>query len=234
MGVTLIKARNAEGDPIDLSRQPDAGIQILVEGGDDSRVLKALIDRMAGAASDPPEDVNIYELGGKPSLKGFLPILVKSEGFERIKRIGIMLDADNSEKSAFEGVRSALRSSGLPIPKRIGQTAVKGSRLAITALILPGNGRKGELENLLCESFADDAVNECVEKFFECVERLNGASKEPEKARVRAYIAAQTDPNVAAGGAAERGYWDFEHPAFEPIRRFLSIVVWGSDPQPPV
>ena len=62
------------------------------------------------------------------------------------------------------------------------------------------------------------------------MERLKGPIEQPEKARVRAYIAAQTDPNVAAGGAAERGYWNFEHNAFQAIRRLMSLVVWGGEP----
>ncbi|MDE0021559.1 MAG: hypothetical protein OXT69_09290 [Candidatus Poribacteria bacterium] len=236
MAVTLIKTRNSKGDPIDLSQQPDAGVQILVEGGDDSRILKALIDHMAGAISDRQEieDVNIYELGGKPSLKRFLPVLVKSEGFEQVKRIGILLDADDSEERAFQSVQSALKNAGLPVPHEPNAPAEADGRPSVTALILPGGGRAGELETLLCESFKDDPVNQCVDEFFECVERLNGAVEQPEKARVRTYIAAQTDPNVAAGGAAERGYWNFEHNAFQPIRRFMSLVVWGGEPQHPV
>lgn len=232
MAVTLIKTRNAEGDPVDLSQQQDAGIHILVEGGDDSRVLKALISRMAGAASEPQESINIYELGGKPSLKKFLPLLVKSEGFERVKRVGIMLDADDSEKDAFDCVQKILKNVKLPAPHEPNAPAEADGRPAVTALILPGDGRKGELETLLCESFTDEPVNKCINEFFECVKQLKGPIAEPEKARVHAYIAAQTDPNVAAGGAAKLGYWNFEHAAFEPIRRFISLVVWEGDRRP--
>ena len=235
MVVTLIKTKKRKGGQIyvrDLP-QPDAGVQILVEGGDESYILNALIRQMAGAASEPQENVNIYDIDGKSNLREILHLLVKSEGSDQVKRIGIMLDADGSEKDTFKSVQNILEKEELPVPNAPNDPAEEDDSPAVTALILPGNGQKGELETLLCESFADKPVNECINEFFECVKRLNGAVKKEEKARVRAYIAA-TDPEVATGGAAERGYWDFEHPAFEPIRRFLSLVVWEGEPQHPV
>lgn len=232
MAVTLIKTSKRKGGRIYLRQrpQPDAGVHILVEGGDESYILNALIRHMAGAASEPQEDVNIYDIDGKPNLRKILRILVKSEGFELVKRIGIILDADESEEDTLKSIQTVLEKEGLPAPVAPNNPVEKDGHPAVTALILPGNGQEGELETLLCESFADKPVDECIKEFFECVERLNGAVKEPEKARVRAYIAA-IDPEVATGGAAERGYLNFEHDAFEPIRRFLKLVVWGGEPQ---
>ena len=215
-------------------RRIEAGVQILVEGGDDSYFIKAMIEHMRQTDSGEEADVQIINLRGKDNLRLFLAGLSAMDGFENVRRMGIIRDADKSEESAFQSVLSALKNAGLPVPHEPNAPAEANGRPSVTALILPGGGRAGELETLLCESFKDDPVNQCVDEFFECVERLNGAVEQPEKARVRAYIAAQTDPNVAAGGAAERGYWNFEHNAFQAIRRFLRLVVWGGEPQHPV
>lgn len=210
----------------------EAEVQILVEGGDDSYFIKAMIEHMRRVDSREAADVRIVNLRGRDNLKLFLAALSAMDGFENIRRIGVIRDADDSEERAFQSVQTALKNAGLPVPNAPNNPAEAESRPDVTALILPGGGRKGELETLLCESFTDDPVNKCVDEFFECVKQLNRAVEQPEKARVRAYIAAQTDPNVAAGGAAERGYWNFEHAAFEPLRRFISLVVWEDERRP--
>ncbi len=225
MGVVIDTITEARKKPI------ESGVQILVEGGDECHLFEAFIEYLRQTKSMGEVDVRILDLKGKDNLKDFLPAFAVMPGFKmNVRSLGIVRDADKSEESAFESVQSALRNARIPFPNQIGQTAVEGDHPAITALILPGRGRSGYLETLLCESFKDDPLNQCVDEFFECVKKRNGVADPNDKARARIYIAAQESPNVAVGIAAKKGVWKFENEAFDCVREFLERVVWNIPP----
>ena len=232
MGIVIDTTEKARKKPIKSS------VQIIVEGGDECHLFEAFIEHLQKTKSMGEVDVRILNLKGKDNLKDFLPGFALMPEFKmNVQRLGIVRDADESpddidksEERAFQSVRSALKKARLPIPNQIGQTAVEGDHPAVTALILPGGGRPGYLETLLCESFKDDPLNQCVDEFFECTKKRNGTEDPDDKARARVYIAAKKAPNVAVGLAAKKDVWKFENRAFEGVRKFLERVVWNIPP----
>ena len=101
-----------------------------------------------------------------------------------------------------------------------------GEHPAVAVTILPDNMRAGMLETLLCESFADEHVNTCIDAFFKCVEESQGhAVRRPEKARARVFLATRPDPHLSVGVAAKRGYWNLDHAALEPVLTFLRDAI---------
>ena len=81
------------------------------------------------------------------------------------------------------------------------------------------------LETLLCESFADNPVEECIDDFFKCVESLPEVSIERSaKARAHAYLTTKPNPHFTVGVAAKNDYWDLDHNVFSTVRDFLRMI----------
>ena len=199
----------------------ESNLQLIVEGRDQVGFSEALLKHLGIAG------VQIHDFRGVSQLRSFLGGFAASDGFSRVERIGVIRDAEASAGSAFQSVQNALADAGLAVPSQPGERT--GGRPSVSALILPGGGRPGMLETLLCESFAETPANGCVDGFFECMTAVPDWSvANPDKARVFAYLAATPTPRHSVGVAALQGQWDLEHAAFEPVRRFLEELASGA------
>ena len=202
--------------------QPTKAIQLLVEGKDQGNFFDELVKHLK------IEDLQIQDFGGVNELKGFLGVMVKQSGFhDTVRMLGIVRDAETSAQGAFQSVQSSLRNAGLPVPAHPGEPA--GAAPAVNVLILPGDGDHGMLETLLCRTFADTAVDRCIDDFFRCFETSEAGAeariRNPDKARAHAFLATREMPHVSVGVAARKRYWgNFDHDAFRRIRRFLSSL----------
>lgn len=191
-----------------------SSVQLLVEGREPEGFFEALIKHGAFG------NVQLHNFGGINELRPFLHAFAKMPDFCRVTSVGIIRDAEQNPAGAFESVQNSLRYAGMPVPDAPGQRA--GEHPAVAVMILPDNKQAGMLETLLCESFADDPVNTCINSFFQCLEKSQGhAAYRPFKARARVFLATRPDPHLSVGVAAKRGYWNLDHTALEPIRTFL-------------
>ena len=183
-----------------------AGVQLLVEGNDPRHFFEALVRYMGR------DDIQVQNFGGNDELRGFLSAFVAMSGFdETVHSLGIVRDAETDAQGAFQSVQSGLRNAGLPVPNDIDQRA-EGPP-SVSALILPGDGRPGMLETLLCQTFADSAEDDCVTEFLDCANALPGTSvTRPDKARAHAWLATRPEPHLSVGYAAQRGYRERRKP----------------------
>ena len=196
-----------------------SSIQLVVEGNDHVNFFRAFLDHLSFT------HVQIQNSGGVSELRAFLAAFAAEPGFgERVERLGIVRDAETNADGAFESVRHSLRNAGLSTPERPEELAE--GRPSVAALVLPGGGRAGMLETLVCESFARDRVDRCIDEFFECVGEAS--IKNPDKARVFAYLTTTSEPRHSVGVAAQQGQWDLDHSAFDGVRRFLEELANGA------
>ena len=194
-----------------------SAIQLLVEGNDSRNFFEAFIEHLSLA------DIQIQNFGGVYELSGFLRALVNAPDFQTVQSIGIVRDAETSAERAFQSVQSSLERVRLPVPDSPAERT--GTSPAVTVLILPGENRQGMLETLLCESFADDPVEGCIDDFFKCVESLPDVSIErSDKARAHAYLTTKPNPHFSVGVAAKNDYWDLNHSVFSTVRDFLQMI----------
>ncbi len=200
--------------------QIESAIQLLVEGNDPRNFFEAFIKHQSTA------NIQLQNFGGVSELSGFLRAFVNSPDFQTVQSLGIVRDAETSADGAFRSVQSALRNVTnvtLPVPDSPAERT--GISPAVTVLILPGDNRQGMLETLLCETFADDPVNRCIDDFFKCVEPLPDTSqKNPDKARAHAYLTTKCQPHVSVGVAAQKGYWNLNHSVFSTVGDFLQTI----------
>ena len=193
-------------------------IQLLVEGKDQLNFFEAFIRRV-----ELQNDMQVRNFGGVNQLRGFLLALVDSPGFETVISVGIVRDAEDCAEAARQSVSDSLRNADLPAPR---DAEGRDDGPVVQILVLPGEGSEaGMLETLLCRSFTDKPVNECIEDFFECAGALPGVDiRRPDKARAQAYLATQPEPQVSVGVAAQKGYWPLDHDAFAEVRDFLKAL----------
>ena len=198
-------------------KEIESHVQLLVEGFDTEGFFEALISHLA------LDNLQIQNFGGVDELRVFLPTFVKLSNFSRVSSIGIVRDAEDSESGAFDSVRGVLRRAGLPVPDAIARRV--GAHPAVAVMILPGEERPGMLETLLCETIREEAVETCINTFFDCVREIQGKPiQKPYKARARAFLATKRDPHLSVGVAAKRGYWNLNHAALKPVHTFLRRI----------
>ena len=194
----------------------ESSIQLLVEGNDQVNFFRAFIRHLA------IKDIQIWNFGGVNDLGRFIRAFVNEPGFrESVHRIGIVRDAENSAESAFQSVQSTLERAGLSVPDR--PEALSDGKPIVSVLLLPGQGKPGMLETILCETFAGSAEDACISHFFDCVAEAGKVGiRRPDKARAWAYLTTKPDPHHSVGYAAAKGYWgDLNQPAFRIVQDFL-------------
>ena len=207
----------------------DYPVQLLVEGKDPCHFFEKFVAHLSLAG------VQVQNFRGVNELRGFLEGFVRVPDFGRVEKIGIVRDAERrvdregqvatqppSAMSAFDSVRSSLRHVGLPVPRRPAEGV--GTEPTVNVFILPGDEDDGMLETLLCKTFADTAVDRCINEFLQCAKESGSPIQRRDKARAHAYLTTKPHPHVSVGVAAQKGYWDFDHEAFEGVRRFLTSL----------
>ena len=192
--------------------------QLLVEGNDLRNFFEAFAKHL-----DLSNTLQIQNFGGVNDLRIFLKTFVKTPDFDTVRSIGIARDAEKDEKAALQSVQSSLDNAELPMPTKVGVQSADSPTVRV--LILPGGGKPGMLETLLCRTFVNQEVNRCIDEFFACADTLPGISIcRPDKARARAYLTTTQHPHHSIGVAAKAGVWDLDHEAFDDIRAFLASL----------
>jgi len=65
----------------------------------------------------------------------------------------------------------------------------------------------------------------CVEEYFQCLARRQSTlPNNMAKARVHAWLASHSEPDLCLGEAAEKGYWPWESVILAPLRAFLQAL----------
>ena len=193
-----------------------SSVQLLVEGKDAENFFKKL------ALSLSLPEVQVQDFGGVDQFRGFLAAFVVAPDFGLVRSIGIVRDAERSAAAAFQSVRDSLAHANLAAPQRHDESA--GENPSVRVLVLPGDGRPGMLETLLCRTITEHPVTRCVDDFLRCAEESGQHLQRRDKARAHAWLATQPLPHVSVGVAALKGYWDLDHRALEGVRRFLTAL----------
>ena len=184
---------------------------LLVEGATDVGLFLGLCQR------EGISNIQIIPYDGKNNFRNVIGVLMVQSGFEAVKHLGIVRDADTDARAALRSVRDSLTHTGLPLP---GQSVTPGEGTLRTFIqIMPPNRSDGCLETLLWRTIPEPTAR-CIEDYIECIQIPSPGSRHA-KAGVYAYIAAQMKPELRLGESARAGYWDFDHPAFEPLKEFI-------------
>jgi hypothetical protein len=208
-GTTMVRTI---GDP----RSIEQSHLLLVEGIEDAFFFEAFLKQLK------LNEIEIWPIGSGRVFKERLKILRKLSGFERIKSIGVIRDADDNPVAAFDSVRQALIENDLPAPDRYGSRSTKTPITSI--MILPdGLSSQGMLESLCLRAIKAEPAMSCTDRYFDCLRGLgiNQREVDKDKARIYVYLASKHEPDKRLGESALAGYWSFNNEVFDKVNRFL-------------
>ena len=187
---------------------------LLVEGDTDVDLFLRLCQR------EGISNIQIVPYYGKNNFRNVLGVLRVQSGFEAVNHLGIVRDADTDAQAALRSVQDALAHTGLPLP---GQSVTWGEGALRTLIqIMPPGRSEGCLETLLWRAIPE-SIASCIDDYIKCT-RVPSPGSRHAKARVYAYIATQKKPELRLGESARAGYWDFDHPAFDPLKEFIRCL----------
>jgi hypothetical protein len=214
-------------EQLSLDRAITTDGQLLVEG----RVAEMFFREMI-AACGLTATVEARTFGdiGKENLHTYLELFTQKAVFkERVKRVGIIRDAESSAAiGAFQSVQAALQGAQLPVPSAINK--LEGSQLAVGIFILPNCQDAGMLESLCLSAVGEteatqpNGVLPCVGEFFACLNKRGWKPSNPTKAQFAGYALARDVIDPQLGRSAQQGAIPWEAKAFESLRAFLKAV----------
>ncbi len=199
-------------DPKPVEKQK----QLVVEGNDMRVFFRALLNHLH------LDDIQIQNSRGVTELRPFLRALSNVHGFHQVDVLAVVRDADNSPSSAFQSVADALQCVGFARPTE--PLRLVGDRPKVAALILPDSETSGMLEDLCLRSVQADPRMECLDGYFDCIEKADCLPSNVAKARAHAFLASCRKPGLRVGEAAKAGYWPLDNPAFDPVKTFLHAL----------
>ena len=82
-------------------------------------------------------DIQVIDFGGNEELERKLELLKISPGFNQVKFLLIIRDAENDAKKAVMQIQNSLRKNGFPVPKGPGEWESKESDITIGFLLFP-------------------------------------------------------------------------------------------------
>lgn len=195
---------------------------LLVEGKDECHFFEALLKH------EQINGVQWVDIGGKDKFPQEFPLLVNMENFNTILSIGLVRDAEtNQAESAFQSLCSTLRTHHLPVPSTLNVLHSGPPKVGI--FIMPDNQGTGMLENLCLKTLENQDIEQCLRSYLSCISAsrisLDEQAKFNEpKAKVQAYLAARVPIVNSLGLGAKAGYWNFAHPGFDEIKKFLHTL----------
>jgi len=189
---------------------------LLVEGNDAFQLFKALVRHL-----DLLGEIEIRNYGGVTHLADYLEALPVVSGWAGVTQLGIVRDAEQrSVDSAFQSVCRGLQNAGLSVPAKPKEAA--GQTPSVSVFVLPDCSAPGMLETLLLQTVADDPAWSCVKGYFECLQAQSDELPHSlEKAKLQVFLASRPEYVAHLGEAAHKGYWPWDNPVLDELKRFL-------------
>jgi hypothetical protein len=222
---------------------------LVCEGRDDQEFL----GRMLGVMGIPeglihieqyaPKSTESSSASGETWISHYLQGLTLRPGFERVRSVGFVRDADRAPRSKLEGLQHHLGRAKLPVPRSHGvvMTVMEPKSLTVGLFIMPDGRRRGALEDLYLDAIdyfsvrSKDRAIECVDAFIHCLDprgRMNAARK--KKTRLQVWLSSRSDPTTRPGQAITWNLLPWDCPPLEPIRSFLrQLADAASEPPAP-
>ena len=196
---------------------------LLVEGKDEYNLITALTEH---CLAESAASVQVVEAGGRTQFQARIRAVLQDAAKRRValRAVGVIRDADTDARAAWDSVHGALTSAGLQAPTAHGDFSDGHPGAGI--FIIPDGEAQGALETLCVRSVAETSGGECVERYLACLQEEGAlVSRKRDKSFAHAWLASRGNPVARVGEAALQGEWDFDHPAFAPLVRFVERLM---------
>lgn len=204
-------------------------VAIAVEGDDYFYSLLPVLD-------GPPEfdvvqlwDFSAQESGS--SAERWLTLFKSLRGFDGVRAIGLIRDAEDNAVERHTEMQRALRNNALGVPPR--PRDVLAGHPATGFLIMPHGAAAGCIENSFLDAAVADAPMNCAQDFLRCVDREERNDNWRAKVLVHALITASDKPSSTLGQSVMQGkLWHLSHPSLSVMVEFIRDLIHAGE-QPP-
>lgn len=205
---------------------------ILCEGRDEQEFLIQFLE--SDTLSFLPgfsNDIQVMDFGGNSELLKHLTILKKMDGFEKIKSLLVVRDAETNAKTACKEIQVALQKNDFPVPET--PCCWKGETLRVGFVLFPqcdSTLQNGTLEDLCLSILSDtsaDSILEHIDKFLANLEEYRGKPfSRIFKAKLHTYFSVHNDyVSLKIGEAAKAGAFDWNNVALNPLKNFIQEIL---------
>ena len=191
---------------------------VICEGPGDVSVISGL------AKASGLTDMSFEYYGGRNKLEAFLRELPKRPDFTRreVESLAVTIDAEQNGAASWQKVQNAIRQGfGIELTTR---SVFQGDSPKIGGFVIAGSDDKGMLEDLCLASVQDKPGFPCLAEYFRCLVEKTERKEYHAKAKFRAWMASQSDFELHAGKAADKGYLPWDSAAFDSLRQFLKAL----------
>ncbi len=190
---------------------------ILVEGNDEYDFFRFL---------QLKEDIQIHAYEGKNQLRLELEAIKIVEGFDNLRRVAIVRDADSDPESALQSVlqqwANAFQTAKPRVTSDLWFEDALGREWSVW--LMPRPDLSGDLEELLWQAVAPSEHRSCINALMECLTVADDTPFRTEtKARLYSWLATQRDPIKELHVAFQSRSGIF-NPDDEAFARFASLV----------
>jgi hypothetical protein len=194
---------------------------LVVEGRDMFGFFLALL-RQLGL----DQQIEVRNGGGLPGFHDYFQDLVLINEFSRVTALGIVRDCEDNPAGALQQVCAGLQRASLAVPSSPLVATSMPPQPQVTVMLLPDSNTSGMLETLCWRALGSDPRIPCIDEYLKCVEQVTGQPvRGLEKSRIHTYIAAREEPWFLLGQAARAGYFPWDSPAFDEVKRFVSGLI---------
>jgi hypothetical protein len=169
--------------------------------------------------------VTIEQAGGKSKelLRDVLATLKITPGFNQLRSMGIVRDADDNPTGAFQSVQHSLRETGFSAPDKI--MTLAGGEPQVGVMIIPSVDQVGYLEDLCLAAFESEVVSACVDDYITCLEDKDMAPREVVRAKAKFQtLLAAKEPDLTPENAFGKSWFPWEHTTFDDMKQFLTLL----------
>lgn len=205
---------------------------ILCEGRDEQEFLIQFLE--SDALSVFPgfsSDIQVMDFGGNSELPKYLTILKNMDGFEKIKSLLVVRDAEANAETACKEIQVALRKNDFPVPEI--PCCWEGETLRVGFVLFPtcdNTLQNGTLEDLCLSILSDTSADntlEHIDKFLANLEKYRGKPfSRIFKAKLHTYFSVHNDyVSLKIGEAAKAGAFDWKNATLNPLKNFIREIL---------
>lgn len=214
--------------------QPNIKHLILCEGNDEKWFFIWYLEYLIKNGHSELDCIQIEDIGGNEDIKKQLGLWKLSPGFEQLKTIGIIRDAEKDADAAVRSINQCFSDNGLIVPDAPFSLSVSSDGPNTIYGILPGFVENGELKNgtledlclqILIDKQSESKMDMIQEYLKELQTTFDYKIHHIHKSKLHTYFASD-DKYIGSkiGEAAKIGAFDFESPCLAPFRRMFESL----------
>ena len=204
---------------------------LFVEGYSDLGFYAELLEHLGFERND----YFIQMVGGhdRELLLPELKLTLRPDRLERLCSVAVLFDSDGQAQEAFRSARDAIsRALGefgievppVPAPEVWHPVGVGNTKFGV--FVAGAKSGQQEIESMAWNAWRADprmpGLKKCVEEFKAQSEAAGWKWKSPDKGRIGATLAVVHEDDPRLGPAARAKWFDFDHPEFVGLCRFLN------------